>query len=162
QPLLGILRGRWRDEHERRVARRKLDIAVRLLPEQRPDDVLPRLPAARVLELGQRRHHAQRTRQPAVHMRERGQAKAAPGLVGLERPFARGEDVVLRRGREGHALRLGRRLPALPRLERDLMPASDQLAAQRDDRERMPRVAERAEEKARYAASSASWAIWRS
>jgi hypothetical protein len=38
--------------------------------------------------------------------------------------------------------------------------APDQLASQRDDRERMPGIAERSEKKTAYAASSASCAIF--
>src|SRR5205814_10366156 len=83
-----------------------------------------------------------------------------------QRALAGGEDVVLRRRRERHALRLGGRLPALPGLERDLVAAPDQFAPERDDRERVAWIAERAEQEPtralRYAASSASSAIFRS
>ena len=46
QPVLAVLRGRGRDEHDRPVARRRLDALAGRLPHQRPDDARPR-PASR-------------------------------------------------------------------------------------------------------------------
>ena len=75
-----------------------------------------------------------------------GLARGAHGrLVRLERPLARGEDLVLGRGGERHPGRLGGLLPAPPGLQRDRVAARDERLAEREHRERVARVAERAE-----------------
>ena len=53
QAVLGVLSGRRRDEHERRIAGRQLDLGRRRLPHERPDDVHARGPPPRVLQLGE-------------------------------------------------------------------------------------------------------------
>ena len=47
QPVLGVLGGGGRDEHERLVAGRQLDVGGRRLPHERPDDVHVRRASAR-------------------------------------------------------------------------------------------------------------------
>ena len=69
----GSCDGRRRDEHERVVARRRLDVAERLLPQQRADDVRAAGQAPRVLELRERRDQRQPRDDPAVHPVERRQ-----------------------------------------------------------------------------------------
>ena len=81
------------------------------------------------------------------HERPRLPRRAHHRLVGLQRPLERGEDVVLRRRRERACpSALDVVLPALPRLQRHLVPARAQRAPERDDRERVARVAEGAQE----------------
>ena len=66
-------------------------------------------------------------------------------LVGLQRPLAGGEDLVLRRGGELDPGRLRRLLPAAPGLQRDGVAAVDERLAEREHRERVAGIAERAE-----------------
>ena len=74
QAMLGILRGRRRDEHDRSRAGRRLDLHIgRQLPQQRPDHVRRRPRRPWVLELRERRDEAQRARDPAVHVGQRRQ-----------------------------------------------------------------------------------------
>ena len=88
--------------------------------------------------------------------RRHGLARGVDGrLVGLHRPLARGEDLVLGRRGERHPGRLGVLLPAPPRLQRDGVAARDERLAEREHRERVARVAERAEVDAQAAAHSA-------
>ena len=78
QPVLGVLRRRGRDEHERLVARRQLHVLERRLPQQRPDDVRPtRGQSPRVLELRERRRRGTAAADPAVHAVERAAARGA-------------------------------------------------------------------------------------
>ena len=79
-----------RDQHDRAVAGRRRDPLTRRLPQQRPDDPQPRLPAARVLELRQRAHERQRAREPRVDARQRRQARAARGIRCTRAAPARG------------------------------------------------------------------------
>ena len=59
-PLLRVLRGARRHEHERIVARRKLHVAERLLPHQGPRDAHEGVrPRTRVLELRKRADECQ-------------------------------------------------------------------------------------------------------
>ena len=81
-----------------------------------------------------------------AHERDRLAGRALDRLVGRQRPFARGEDVVLGRRREAHPLVLDVLLPAPPGLQRDVVPAAGQLAAQCDDREGVARIAEGVEQ----------------
>ena len=81
-------------------------------------------------------------RRHVAHERDRLARRALDRLVGRQRALARGEDVVLRRRREGHPLALDVLLPAPPGLQRDRMPAARELAAERDHREGVPGVAE--------------------
>ena len=67
-------------------------------------------------------------------------------LVRLERALARREHRVLGGGEEPHAGVVHVRAPALPRLDRDVVAALAQAGPEREDRERMPGVAERPEE----------------
>ena len=77
-------------------------------------------------------------------------------LVGRQRPLAGGEDVVLGRGGEAHPLALDVLLPALPGLQRHRVAAGGELAAERDHRERVPGVAEGAEQDPRGAVTQAA------
>ncbi len=70
------------------------------------------------------------------------------GLVEVERLGPRREHLVLGRGGEGHALGLDVRLPAPPGLQRDVVPARGERAAERDHREGVTRVAEGAQQDA--------------
>ena len=67
------------------------------------------------------------------------------GLVGLERPLARREHLVLGRGGERHPRRARGLLPAPPGLQRDGVAAGDERLAEREHGEGVARVAERAE-----------------
>ena len=59
---------------------------ARRLPQQRPDDAQPRRPAARVLEVRQRRHQRERARQRGVAVGERAQPEPGARLVVLAPP----------------------------------------------------------------------------
>ena len=92
-------------------------------------------------DVGDDRVGAQRGHQGTRHRR-----RAHHGLVGLQRPLARGEDVVLGRRLEGHPGGVHVGFPARPRLQHHLVPARHELAAQRDEGERVPGVAEGAQQ----------------
>ena len=95
------------------------------------------------------RQDVRRRRRRARKSRTSGsvsRAAAHRGLVGLQRPPERGEDLVLRRGGERHPGRLDVPLPLDPGLQAHVVPALDQPRAQREHRERVPGVAERAEQ----------------
>ena len=104
------------------------------------------------LELGgQRRRQGQDVRHHDVGAQRRHQRPRLPrrpqhGLVGLQRPFERGEDVVLRRRLEAHSRGAHVVLPARPGLQHHLVPARGKRPAQRDERKRVPRVAEGAQQ----------------
>ena len=68
------------------VARRRRDPLTRRLPQQRPDDPEPRLPAARVLELRQRADERERAREPRVDAGQRRQAQPRAAFVVLPPP----------------------------------------------------------------------------
>jgi hypothetical protein len=70
------------------------------------------------------------------------------GRVGLERPLASGEDLVLRGRREADALALGVVAPAVPGLESDVVAAARQLGAEGDRREGVSGIAEGGEQEA--------------
>ncbi len=70
------------------------------------------------------------------------------GFVEVERLGALREDLVLGGGREADALGLDVLLPALPGLQRDVVPARDERAPERDHREGVAGVAEGAEQHA--------------
>ena len=104
------------------------------------------------LELGgQRRRQGQDVGHHRIggelrHQRPRLARRPQHRLVGLQRPLARGEDVVLGRRLEAHARGPHVVLPALPGLQHHLVPARRERAAQRDQRERVPGVAEGAQQ----------------
>ncbi|HLL92900.1 MAG TPA: hypothetical protein VK252_08170 [Solirubrobacteraceae bacterium] len=83
-----------------------------------------------------------------AHQRDRVRGRMHHRLIEVQRLRTRGEDLVLRRRRERQALILDVLLPARPRLQRHLMPARRQRAPQRDHREGVARVAERAQQDA--------------
>ena len=70
----------------------------------------------------------------------------ADRLVGPERLAVAREDRELGRGREAQPLALGVRRPARPRLQQHVVAAGAQRAAEGQEREGVPGVAERAEE----------------
>ncbi len=84
--MRGVLRRRGRDEHERSVARRELDVRRRRLPHQRTDDVRIRRPRARVLELGERGDERELAAGAAVGVVQGRQADARAGVVELGAP----------------------------------------------------------------------------
>jgi hypothetical protein len=63
-------------------------------------------------------------------------------LVEIEGLGSRREDLILRRGGEGEPLALDVLLPALPGLQRDLVAALGQRAAERNSRECVSGIAE--------------------
>ena len=74
-----------------------VDVLAGRLPQQRPDDAQPRLPAARVLELRQRADQRQRAREPVVEAAAAAAARAARGSRCTRAGRARGP--ARRRGR---------------------------------------------------------------
>ena len=88
--------------------------------------------------------------------------RALDRLVGRQRALARGEDVVLGRGGEGHPLGLDVLAPARPGLQRHVVAAAGERAAERDRRKRVARVAEGAEQEPQALAQAASSATRRS
>ncbi len=111
-----VLRGRGRHEHERRIARRQLDVRGRGLPHQRADHVRVRRPRARVLELGERgderqlRGWCRRGCNP-----KRGRPSARAGVVELGAPELQ---AVLERPAGPAPERATDRRPRQPRAER--------------------------------------------
>ncbi len=77
QPVLRVLRCGGRDEHERVVSGRQLDVLGWRLPHERPDDVRVRGPAAWVLELGKRGDERELAADAAVDIVERGAGRGS-------------------------------------------------------------------------------------
>ena len=83
EPMVRVLGRRRRHQHQRVVARRRLDVVVRGLPDQRADDPdLPR-PAPRVLELRERADQAQLLAEPAVKALHGPETELPPRVVEL-------------------------------------------------------------------------------
>ena len=81
------------------------------------------------------------------HQRARLAGRPHDGLVGLQRALARGEDVVLGRGRERACPRPRRRPPSASRSAATTSwPRAHERAPERDERERVARVAEGAQQ----------------
>ena len=83
QPVLGVLGCARRDEHQRVLARRGLDLAERLFPEEWPGDPHRGRPGPWILELRERRDQRQPAGDAAVHVRQRRQADSRSGTVQL-------------------------------------------------------------------------------
>ena len=81
-----------------------------------------------------------------AHERQRVVGGVDDGLVEVERLGALREDLVLGRGRERHPLALDVALPAPPGLQRDLVTARHERAAERDHRKSVAGVAEGAQQ----------------
>ncbi len=78
--------------------------------------------------------------------RQRVARRPYDGLVGLQCTTQGGEDVVLGRRREAEALRLDLRLPPTPGLHDHLVPVPAEGPPEGDDRERVSRIPEGAEQ----------------
>jgi hypothetical protein len=84
------------------------------------------------------------------HLRDGLACRLDGRLERLERALAGREDLVLGRGGEPHPGGLGRLAPALPGVERDRVTARHERRAEREHRERVPGIAERAEVDAQH------------
>ena len=121
--------------------RRQVRMHVR---DQRRDRHALQLPCKRRAQGEDVRHH--RVRSQPRDVRPRVARRAHDRLVGLQRRVLRREDGILGRGDERQPGRLGVRAPALPGLERDRVTASRKRRAEREHREGVAGIAERAQE----------------